>query len=272
VGAAGAAGASGKKARKQKKAADATGSDWELEPVPAPYLGGGLDIEKFSKAARDAAAAKPKAAAAAAASIGAVGTNGKGSKRATDADEEGDSDDDDDEDEDATVGGVTNKQRALIQAAFVGDDVEGEFAADKAKEVEGELPKIDAPVMLPGWGAWNGMQKEPKFIRDKRAAAERERRKAEEGRRDKGKRMVSISEKYDKKASMFHTQKLPHGWSSHEVCVCCRVRERDNVWRVWREWMGSPPRSSLMDIWSAGVRPGAACAAGARLQHGPELP
>jgi U3 small nucleolar RNA-associated protein 14 len=70
--------------------------------------------------------------------------------------------------------------------------------------------QVDAPVMLPGWGAWNGMQKEPKFIRDKRIAAERERRKAEEGRRDKGKKAVAISEKYDKKASAFHTQVRAH--------------------------------------------------------------
>jgi U3 small nucleolar RNA-associated protein 14 len=70
--------------------------------------------------------------------------------------------------------------------------------------------QVDAPVMLPGWGAWNGMQKEPKFIRDKRVAAERERRKAEEGRRDKGKKAVAISEKYDKKAAAFHTQVRAH--------------------------------------------------------------
>jgi hypothetical protein len=99
----------------------------------------------MGKAAREAAAAKPKAAGAAAATtIGVAESEERGAnkrKQVTD-DEDDSSDDDEQDDDDATVGGVTNKQRALIQAAFVGDDVEGEFAADKAKEVEGELPKV----------------------------------------------------------------------------------------------------------------------------------
>lgn len=68
-------------------------------------------------------------------------------------------------------------QRALISAAFAGDDVASEFAATKAEEVEGELPKVDVPVMLPGWGAWNGQQREPKFMKDARIKAAKDKEK-----------------------------------------------------------------------------------------------
>lgn len=54
------------------------------------------------------------------------------------------------------------EQGRLIQAAFAGDDVEAEFAAEKAKEVEGELPKVDVPAVMPGWGKWSSDQKEPR--------------------------------------------------------------------------------------------------------------
>lgn len=111
--------------------------------MPAPYLGGALGNEKMTKAAREAAAAKPKAAGAAAATtIGVAGSEGRGLNNRKQATEDEEDNSEDEDDDNATVGGVTNKQRALIQAAFVGDDVEGEFAADKAKEVEGELPKV----------------------------------------------------------------------------------------------------------------------------------
>jgi peptidoglycan hydrolase-like amidase len=133
-------GESGKKAGAQNAA---VGWDWELEPVPVPYLGGVLGNETMTKAAREAAAAKSKAAGTAATTtIGVAGSEGRGTNERKQATHDQAGSSDDEEDEDATVGGVTNKQRALIQAAFVGDDVEGEFAADKAKEVEGELPKV----------------------------------------------------------------------------------------------------------------------------------
>lgn len=45
-----------------------------------------------------------------------------------------------------------------------GDDVEAEFAADKAAAVAEELPSIEEPSTLPGWGAWAGQQRNPKWM------------------------------------------------------------------------------------------------------------
>lgn len=57
--------------------------------------------------------------------------------------------------------------------AFAGDDVETEFAAAKAGEVEAELPTSNVPSALPGWGAWAGQQRDPKWMRDARARAQK---------------------------------------------------------------------------------------------------
>lgn len=67
----------------------------------------------------------------------------------------------------------TMSQRELIAEAFAGDDVAAEFEAEKAAEVEAELPGFEAPSLLPGWGTWASQQKEPKWMRDARAKAER---------------------------------------------------------------------------------------------------
>ncbi len=57
--------------------------------------------------------------------------------------------------------------------AFASDDVAGDFAADKAQEVAAELPHIEEPSLLPGWGAWADQQKDPKWMRDAKAKAQK---------------------------------------------------------------------------------------------------
>ena len=52
-------------------------------------------------------------------------------------------------------------QRELIAAAFAGDDVQADFQAAKAAEVEAELPQEDLPQELPGWGLWASQRKAP---------------------------------------------------------------------------------------------------------------
>ena len=52
-------------------------------------------------------------------------------------------------------------QRELIAAAFAGDDVQADFQAAKAAEVEAELPQEDLPQELPGWGLWASQRKVP---------------------------------------------------------------------------------------------------------------
>ena len=56
---------------------------------------------------------------------------------------------------------------------LVGDDVEAEFAAEKAEDVAGELPKIEEPSTLPGWGMWAGAQREPKWMREAKEKAQK---------------------------------------------------------------------------------------------------
>lgn len=64
-------------------------------------------------------------------------------------------------------------QRELIARAFAGDNVAAEFEADKEAEAERELPKIEAPSVLPGWGAWASNQKEPKWLAAAKLKVER---------------------------------------------------------------------------------------------------
>jgi hypothetical protein len=49
-----------------------------------------------------------------------------------------------------------------------GDDVEAEFAAEKAAEIEGELPKVEEVGALPGWGVWADQQKEPRWVKEQK--------------------------------------------------------------------------------------------------------
>ena len=67
-------------------------------------------------------------------------------------------------------------QDVLIRRAFAGDDVVAAFDADKAAEAAAELPAIDEPVVLPGWGAWagpGGVAREPRWAKEARAKAQR---------------------------------------------------------------------------------------------------
>lgn len=61
-------------------------------------------------------------------------------------------------------GGKELSQRELIARAFAGDDVQAEFAEEKAREAEAEAAPADAPLLLPGWGAWAGQQRTPGWM------------------------------------------------------------------------------------------------------------
>ncbi|KAF5840649.1 Utp14 protein-domain-containing protein [Dunaliella salina] len=109
-------------------------------------------------------------------------------------------------------------QQELIRMAFAGDDVEAEFAADKAAEVGAELPHIEEPSVLPGWGVWQDQQRNPKWMKQAKEKAQREREKAAEGRQDKGLKFVTISEKWDKKAmGAYTTPSVPFPFDSKET-------------------------------------------------------
>ena len=111
-------------------------------------------------------------------------------------------------------------QRDLLSRAFAGDDVVGEFETDKNAEVTGELPKIDVPKQMPGWGGWAEDQAKrgpPKWQLEAERKAKREQQKALKARRDADLKHVVISERYDKKVAGFNVEHLPHGFDSKAV-------------------------------------------------------
>jgi U3 small nucleolar RNA-associated protein 14 len=107
------------------------------------------------------------------------------------------------------LSGEGDLNRQLLAAAFAGDDVEGEFEADKAAEVAAELPAAEVEGQLPGWGAWSGQQREPAWMAAARAKAAAQRESAAAARKDAGMKNVVISEKWDKKAAKYHASALP---------------------------------------------------------------
>ena len=67
----------------------------------------------------------------------------------------------------ATATGELDDQKSLVSRAFAGDDVEEAFQKEKLKDIEEELPDVERPTLLPGWGAWEGERKStPKWIID----------------------------------------------------------------------------------------------------------
>ena len=51
--------------------------------------------------------------------------------------------------------------------------MEAEFEADKAEDIAAELPKVEEPSTLPGWGMWAGLQREPKWMKDAKEKAKK---------------------------------------------------------------------------------------------------
>ena len=139
-----------------------------------------------------------------------------------------DVDDDDHDDDGADGDGNRNAfdasdvsdQRALLARAFAGDDVAAAFDAEKAAEVEAELPKTEVPKQMPGWGGWaedQARRPTPKWQIDAERKAKRARDAAAKSRADANLKRVVISEKFDKKAAGFNVEHLPHGFDSKDV-------------------------------------------------------
>jgi U3 small nucleolar RNA-associated protein 14 len=108
--------------------------------------------------------------------------------------------------------GMSNQD--LMRRAFENDDIEAEFEKEKLADVSAELPDVDMPKNLPGWGTWAGDQKTPKWMKDAEKKAKAEKAKALKSRRDAKLKHVVISEKFDKKAAQFNVESLPHGFAS----------------------------------------------------------
>ncbi|XP_077235220.1 U3 ribonucleoprotein (Utp) family protein isoform X2 [Tasmannia lanceolata] len=111
-------------------------------------------------------------------------------------------------------------QADLIQHAFAGDDVEGEFEKDKLEILNEEVPEPEKPVLLPGWGQWTHVQQKkglPSWIVKEHEDAKKKREEALKKRKDARLKHVIISEKNDKKAEKLLTKTLPFPFTSKEV-------------------------------------------------------
>ncbi|CAL6407696.1 unnamed protein product [Bathycoccus prasinos] len=132
--------------------------------------------------------------------------------------EEGGDINDDASDFPTTATTELDDKKSLVSRAFAGDDVEEAFKKEKYKDIEEELPDVERPILLPGWGAWEGERKStPKWIIDQNKKADAIREKALKSRKDAKLKRVIISERYDKKAAAYNVEKLPRGYDSKAV-------------------------------------------------------
>ena len=186
------------------------------------------EVKELTAAAKKSGSALKARMAARASGRGAVVvTAGGGAPADRKIDMAMDRGDDDDDDEYADArnhpasNGIANlSQRDLLSRAFAGDDVVGEFEADKNAEVTDELPKVDVPKQMPGWGGWADVQARrgpPKWQLEAERKARAEQRKALKARRDANLKHVVISERYDKKVAGFNVEHVPHGFDSKAV-------------------------------------------------------
>ncbi|CAK9236735.1 unnamed protein product [Sphagnum troendelagicum] len=114
----------------------------------------------------------------------------------------------------------TMSQEELIRRAFAGDDVEAEFVETKARALDEEVPRVEGPVSLPGWGQWTHIQQkkgQPAWILKEQESLKNKRDAALSRRKDAKLQFVMISEKMDKKASKFCASKVPFPYRSREV-------------------------------------------------------
>lgn len=115
------------------------------------------------------------------------------------------------------LSGEGDLQRQLLAAAFAGDDVEADFAADKAAEVAGELPSDQVEGQLPGWGTWKTQQREPAWMTAAKAKAAAQRTAAAAARKDAQMKAVVLSEKWDKKSAKYLAASLPFPFKDRDV-------------------------------------------------------
>jgi len=117
------------------------------------------------------------------------------------------------------LGGI-GSQADLIQRAFAGDDVEGEFSRAKAEVLDKEVPASEGVVSLPGWGQWTHVQQRkgwPSWILEKEEEEKKKRDEARKKRKDAKLKFVIISEKVDKKSTKFNTPSLPFPYESKDA-------------------------------------------------------
>ena len=111
------------------------------------------------------------------------------------------------------------EQKAIVQLAFAGDNVEEQFEKEKAAEVEESTGKPEEKVMS-GWGSWAGMgapakkKWASKKYNKKKKKQQAEKDAAKEARRDADLKHVIINEKRNKRAAKYNVEAVPHPFKS----------------------------------------------------------
>jgi U3 small nucleolar RNA-associated protein 14 len=111
---------------------------------------------------------------------------------------------------------IVLRNQALTAKGFAGDNVEADFAAEKAAQVEEEAEK-EITTHLPGWGAWvgEGLSKNAQKNKGKKSVQKQSGVKQEK-RKDLKLEKVIINEKKIKKNSKFLATQLPFPFETKE--------------------------------------------------------
>jgi U3 small nucleolar RNA-associated protein 14 len=127
-----------------------------------------------------------------------------------------DNDDGDDIENDGVDLDVVLRNQALTGKAFAGDNIEAEFATEKAAIVDEEAEKVTT-THLPGWGAWvgDGLSKNEQKNKGKKTVTKQAGVQADK-RKDKMLDRVIINEKKVKKNSKFLATQLPFPFETKE--------------------------------------------------------
>ncbi|KAF2706275.1 Utp14-domain-containing protein [Pleomassaria siparia CBS 279.74] len=112
--------------------------------------------------------------------------------------------------------GVVMRNQELTAKGFAGDDVEAEFALEKAALVDEEADKT-ITTSLPGWGAWvgDGLSKNAQKHRGKKTVTQQKGIKPE-SRKDAGLDRVIINQKRVKKTTKYMASSVPFPFENKE--------------------------------------------------------
>ncbi|KAK5706236.1 hypothetical protein LTR97_001223 [Elasticomyces elasticus] len=156
-------------------------------------------------------------------SVSAGATEGWQTIPATNDSENESADSDSDADDSKPVLTAAEQKSAMHRRAFAGDDVVQAFEAEKAADAAEEDIQESSNYM-PGWGSWAGTGLSKSIRKANSKAAHNPLFKTKlpgggvsaEGRRDKGKDKVIVSEKTERKGKKYLAPVLPHGFGRKE--------------------------------------------------------
>ncbi|KAK5677086.1 hypothetical protein LTS10_010275 [Elasticomyces elasticus] len=156
-------------------------------------------------------------------STSAGATEGWQTVPATNDSENESADSDSDADDSKPVLTPAEQKSAMHRRAFAGDDVVQAFEAEKAADAAEEDVQESSNYM-PGWGSWAGTGLSKSIRKANTKAAHNPLFKTKlpgggvsaEGRRDKGKVNVIVSEKAERKGKKYLAPVLPHGFGRKE--------------------------------------------------------